>query len=227
MGFETVLGQASLFAHLDAAHLRALAQQLQHRRYDQEQIIFHKNDPGSTLYIIIAGKVKILLPSDEGENVIVAMLSTGEFFGELSLFDGAPRSATAVACEATEILTLDKDDFNRYLLDNPRAALVILSELSLRLRRTDELLSDAAFCNLATRLARRLLDLAHRYGQPAPNGAIHINLRLKQQDLADMTGATRESVNKVLKILKDHKLISWSKSFPTLLNPDALRQKAR
>jgi len=227
MGFESVLGQVSLFSHLPNESVEALGKQLQHRRYDREQIIFHKNDPGSTLYIIISGKVKILLPSPEGENVIVALLSTGEFFGELSLFDGAPRSATAVSADSTEILTLDKDDFNRYILENPRAALVILSELSLRLRRTDELLSDAAFCNLATRLAKRLMELAHRYGQPGANGAIRINLRLKQQDLADMSGATRESVNKVLKMLKEQRLIQWSKGIITLLDPAVMRHKAR
>ena len=227
MGFESILGQVSLFAHLPNESLENLAKQLQHRRYDREQIIFHKNDPGSTLYIIISGKVKILLPSSEGENVIVALLSTGEFFGELSLFDGAPRSATAVAAESTEILTLDKDDFNRYILENPQAALVILSELSLRLRRTDELLSDAAFCNLATRLAKRLTELANRYGQPGPQGGVRINLRLKQQDLADMSGATRESVNKVLKMFKEQQLIHWSKGIITLLEADAMRQKAR
>jgi len=227
MGFESVLGQVSLFAHLPNENLEVLGKQLQHRRFDREQIIFHKNDPGSTLYIIISGKVKILLPSAEGENVIVALLSTGEFFGELSLFDGAPRSATAVAAESTEILTLDKDDFNRYILENPRAAIVILSELSLRLRRTDELLSDAAFCNLATRLAKRLTDLASRYGQPGPQGAVRINLRLKQQDLADMSGATRESVNKVLKAFKEQRLIHWSKGIITLMEPGTMRHKAR
>ncbi len=228
MGFEAILSQASLFSHLPNEALNQLSGQLQHRRYEREQIIFHKNDPGSTLYIIIAGKVKIILPSPEGESVIVALLSTGEFFGELSLFDGAPRSATAVASEPTEILTLDKGDFNRYLLENPRAAVVILSELSLRLRRTDELLSDAAFCNLTTRLAKRLLELSKRYGQPGPDGkAIRINLRLKQQDLADMAGATRESVNKVLKSFKENNLLRWSKGYITLLDPDTLRRRSR
>lgn len=227
MGFESVLGQVSLFAHLPNETLKFLGSQLQHRRFDREQIIFHKNDPGSTLYIIISGKVKILLPSPEGENVIVALLSTGEFFGELSLFDGAPRSATAVAAESTEILTLDKDDFNRYILENPKAALSFLAELSLRLRHTDELLGDAAFCNLATRLAKRLMELAHRYGQPGPNGSIRINMKLKQQDLADMSGATRESVNKVLKMFKAQRLIHWSKGIISLLDPAIMRRKAR
>ncbi|MBI3024328.1 MAG: Crp/Fnr family transcriptional regulator [Candidatus Tectomicrobia bacterium] len=171
--------------------------------------------------------MKILLPSPEGENVIVALLSTGEFFGELSLFDGAPRSATAAAAESTEILTLDKDDFNRYILENPKAALTFLAELSLRLRHTDELLSDAAFCNLATRLAKRLMELAHRYGQPGPNGSIRINMKLKQQDLADMSGATRESVNKVLKMFKAQRLIHWSKGIISLLDPAIMRRKAR
>ncbi len=87
-----------------------LAAKLQRRRFERDQIIFHKNDPGSTLYIIISGKVKIVLPSAEGDAVLVALLSTGDFFGELSLFDGEPRSATSIAAEATDILTLDQED---------------------------------------------------------------------------------------------------------------------
>ncbi|MBT4094856.1 MAG: cyclic nucleotide-binding domain-containing protein, partial [Nitrospinaceae bacterium] len=108
--FESILAQVPLFSHLPDEGLAELAAKLHRRRFEREQIIFHKNDPGSTLYIIISGKVKIALPSSEGENVLVALLSTGDFFGELSLFDGEPRSATSIATEATDILTLDRDD---------------------------------------------------------------------------------------------------------------------
>ena len=89
MVFESILAQVPLFSHLPDEGLDELGGKLQRRRFEREQIIFHKNDPGSTLYIIISGKVKIVLPSAEGEAVLVALLSTGDFFGELSLFDGA------------------------------------------------------------------------------------------------------------------------------------------
>ncbi len=227
MVFESILAQVPLFSHLPDEGLDELGGKLQRRRFEREQIIFHKNDPGSTLYIIISGKVKIVLPSAEGEAVLVALLSTGDFFGELSLFDGEPRSATSIASEPTDILTLDQEDLFEYLRGNPNAAEEIFSELSLRLRRTDELLSDAAFCNLSTRLSKRILDLAERYGQPNEEGNTRINMRLRQQDLADMVGATRESVNKMLKTYKLKNLLSIKRGYITILDEGALRLRAR
>ncbi len=227
MVFESILAQVPLFSHLPDEGLDELGGKLQRRRFEREQIIFHKNDPGSTLYIIISGKVKIVLPSAEGEAVLVALLSTGDFFGELSLFDGEPRSATSIASEPTDILTLDQEDLFEYLRGNPNAAEEIFSELSLRLRRTDELLSDAAFCNLSTRLSKRILDLAERYGQPNEEGNTRINMRLRQQDLADMVGATRESVNKMLKTYKLKNLLSIKSGYITILDEGALRLRTR
>lgn len=225
--FESILAQVPLFSHLLNEGLDQLATKLHRRRFEHDQIIFHKNDPGSTLYIIISGKVKIALPSSEGEHVLVALLSTGDFFGELSLLDGEARSATAIAAEDTDILTLDRDDLLLYLSENPKASTVILSELSLRLRRTDELLGDAAFCNLSTRLSKRILDLSSRYGQPDENGKTRINMRLRQQDLADMVGATRESVNKTLKTYKQKALIDLTRGYLTILDDEGLRRSAR
>ena len=225
--FEAILAQVPLFKHLPDEGLSDLGKKLRQRRFERDQIIFHKNDPGSTLYIIISGKVKIALPSAEGENVLVALLSTGDFFGELSLFDGEPRSATSIAAESTDILTLDQADLFEYLMGNPMAAKEIFAELSMRLRRTDELLSDAAFCDLSTRLSKRILDLAERYGQSSEGGETKINLRLRQQDLADMVGATRESVNKMLKTYKLKGLIKLEKGYVSILDREALERRAR
>ncbi len=227
MAFETVLTQVPFFAQLSPSSLSDLSNQLHRRRYERDQTIFHKNDAGSALYIILSGKVKIILPSPEGENVIVALLSTGDFFGELSLFDNESRSASAVAAETAEMLTLDQPEFLHYITENPKVSISILAELSLRLRRTDELLSDAAFCNLPTRLAKRLLELSENYGQPGPSGQIKINFKLKQQDLADMVGSTRESVNKMLRSLKEKSIVSIQKGFIAILEPDLLRRRAR
>ncbi|HBK78613.1 MAG TPA: Crp/Fnr family transcriptional regulator [Nitrospinae bacterium] len=227
MVFEGILAQIPLFSHFGDEELTELTSKLHRRRFEKDQILFHKNDPGSTLYIIISGKVKIVLPSAEGDNVIVALLSTGDFFGELSLFDGEPRSATTIAVDSTEILTLAQEDFFRYLSLNPRASKEILGELSRRLRRTDELLSDAAFCNLSTRLSKRILELADRYGQPDEEGKTRVNMKLRQQDLADMVGATRESVNKMLKTYKQKSLIRVQRGFITIMDKEGLLLRAR
>jgi len=227
MVFEDILSKIPLFSHFADNELTELTKKIHRRRFEKNQIIFHKKDPGSSLYIITSGKVKIVLPSAEGENVLVALLSTGDFFGELSLFDGEPRSATAVAVEPTEILTLLQEDFFQYLSVNPNASKEILAELSLRLRRTDELLSDAAFCNLSTRLSKRILDLAHRFGQHNKENEIRINMKLRQQDLADMVGATRESVNKMLKTYKKKSLIQVQRGFITIIDLEGLKFRAR
>ncbi len=138
MAFETVLTQVPFFAQLSPSSLSDLSNQLHRRRYERDQTIFHKNDAGSALYIILSGKVKIILPSPEGENVIVALLSTGDFFGELSLFDNESRSASAVAAETAEMLTLDQPEFLHYITENPKVSISILAELSLRLRQKEK-----------------------------------------------------------------------------------------
>ncbi len=227
MVYETILSQVPFFSDLPSDTLAGLSERFHRRHFGKDQVIFHKDDVGSTLYIIMAGKVKIVLPSAEGENVIVAILSTGDFFGELSLFDGEPRSATAISTDSSEILTLDQEDFIRYIKANPDASIAILSELSLRLRRTDELLSDTAFCNLSIRLTKRLLELADRYGQKGDAGEVRINLKLRQQDLADMVGATRESVNKMLRSFQKKNLLQFDKGFITILDSKELTRQAR
>ncbi|MDA0999977.1 MAG: Crp/Fnr family transcriptional regulator [bacterium] len=222
MAYESLLSQIPFFSQLSPESISELSRRINRRRYEKDQIIFHKDDPGSMLYIILSGKVKITLPSPEGENVIVAILSTGDFFGELSLFDGESRSATATATEISEILTLDQKEFIHYISENPKVSINILAELSRRLRRTDELLSDAAFCSLGARLAKRILELSERYGEKISPKSTRLNLKLKQQDLADMVGATRESVNKMLRDFRSKEIIDFQKGIITILDRDAL-----
>lgn len=222
MTYESLLAQIPFFSQLPAEAISDLSRRINRRRYEKDHIIFHKDDPGSTLYVILSGKVKITLPSPEGENVIVAILSTGDFFGELSLFDGEPRSATATATEISEMLTLAQKEFIHFIAENPRVSANILAELSRRLRRTDELLSDAAFCNLSARLAKRILELSKRYGEEISPQKTRLNFKLKQQDLADMVGATRESVNKTLRTFRSKEIIDFQKGIITILDRDAL-----
>ncbi len=227
MVYESVLAHIPFFEQLPPRALGDLSQKLQRRRYTRNQIIFHKNDPGSTLYIIISGKVKIILPSPKGESVLVAILSTGDFFGELSLFDKERRSATAIAAESLETLTLDQTDFIHCIMENPKAVLAILAELSFRLRRTNELLIDSSISDLPARLARRLLELFERYGQPGEEKETRINFRIKQQDLADMVNSSRESVNKLLKEFKGKNLIQINRGYISIPDMEALRQYAK
>lgn len=174
---------------------------LRRRSFEGGEVICRKGDPGDTFYLILKGQVKIVLPSESGEEALLAVLDEGDFFGELSLIDGLPRSATIVTTEPTETLVVQREEFLGFLAENPVAAIDMLQVLSHRLRQANEVIADAAFLDVPGRLAKRLLDLAARYGEPSPNGTV-IKLRVTQHELAGMIGATRESVNKHLQAFR-------------------------
>jgi CRP/FNR family transcriptional regulator/CRP/FNR family cyclic AMP-dependent transcriptional regulator len=185
------------FADLHEEQASELAKSLVPRRFGPGQVIFHLGDPGGLLYIISRGKVKISHTTPEGQEVVLAILGPGDFFGELALLDDSPRSATAVALEPTETLTLHREEFIHYLTDNPDFALHVLKTLARNIRRLNTQLADIFFLDLPGRLARVLINLADQYGRRVTDGTV-IDLALTQTDLADMTGATRVSINKAL-----------------------------
>jgi CRP/FNR family transcriptional regulator/CRP/FNR family cyclic AMP-dependent transcriptional regulator len=213
-----------LFRELPPSRLAELAQMVRRRTYHRGETIFHKGDPGNSLYLITDGQVKIVLPSDTGEEMTLGVLEAGDMFGELALFDGRPRSATMVAVENTAVLLLYRDDFLGFVGRNPEVATALLGVLSRRLRATDEWIEDAIFLDVPGRLAKRLLDLADRHGKPTDRG-VEIDLKLTQQDLAAMVGATRESVNKHLGWMRDHRLITLDGQRIILLRPAELRKR--
>jgi len=221
---DRLLAQVPLFAELPPDRLRELAQMCRRRTYQRGETIFHKGDPGTGLYVLTDGQVKILLPSEIGEEALLAVLEPGDFFGELALFDGQPRSATVVAVTRAETLLLPRDDFLGFVTRNAEVAIALFGVLSRRLRATDELIEDAVFLDVPGRLAKRLLDLAARHGRQTEQG-IEIDLKLTQQDLAAMVGATRESVNKHLGWMRDHGLIQLDRQRIVVLRPDDLRKR--
>lgn len=221
-----LLSKTPLFAVLQEEDLEELAGATRTRTYERGDIICHKDDPGYTLYVIISGAVKISISSSEGDEIILAILTPGQFFGEMALFDEQPRSADAEAIQATEVLTVQREDLLRLLEKRPRMAITqLLKLLAQRLRATDELLQDAAFLDIPSRLAKRLLDLASTHGEKTPNG-IRINLRLTQQDLASMIGARRENVNRALAYYQSRGWLSKEGGHFTILNEPQLRQRA-
>ena len=221
---EQLLRHAALFAEVPPARLDALAQLVRRRAYQRGETIFHKGDPGNAVYLVTRGQVKIVLPAETGEEAVLGLLEPGDLFGELALFDGLPRSATMVALENVETLLLHRDDFLRFVAQHPEVGLGLLAVLSRRLRATDELLEDAVFLDVPGRLAKRLLELAERHGQQTDQG-IQIGVKLTQQDLAGMIGATRESVNKHLSWLRDRGVIQLDRQRITVLRPEELRKR--
>ena len=219
-----LLAQVPLFAGLTPEELRGLAALLQRRRYAAGEVIFHEGDAGTALYIIENGEVKIVLGSAEGKEVVLGLLGPGDFFGELALLDGEPRSANAVARDACSLLLIRREDFLQFLVDEPRVAVNLLAVLSGRLRRTDQLVHDAAFLDVRARLIRVFLNLAQTRGQAGPRGIV-VTSRLTQADLANMVGATRESINKWVRFYEQKGLVHHSRGRLTLLDLRRLREE--
>jgi len=202
-----ILKQSLLFNSLENADLEGLISSMRVQALKQGQALFHKGDEGTALYIVKRGAIKIVLPSKIGDEIIVTIFTVNDFFGEMALLDGEPRSANAVAIEPTEVFVLNRNNFLSFLKSNINAIQSILSSLSKRLRLTDEFLEDTCFLGISARLAKKLVELAESYGKKEEN-LVNINLNLTQKELGDMIGATRESTNKELKMLRDRGLIS-------------------
>jgi CRP/FNR family transcriptional regulator/CRP/FNR family cyclic AMP-dependent transcriptional regulator len=222
---SAMLRQVPLFAPLSDHDLTTIEAIAQRRRFRRGEIIFHRGDPGATLYVILSGRVRIFSPSEDGSEVVLGLLWPGEFFGELSLLDGQPRSASAQALDDCEMLVISREDFRRFLHNEPGASIVVLEVLSSRLRRTDQLLEDAAFLDVPGRLAKRLLELLEKHGEATPDG-IRIRMRLTHAELAAMVGATRESITKAMKRFVRAGIVASHSHHIVVRAPDALRRRA-
>lgn len=210
------------FAQLTSSELHELSRSLVRRRFNAGQTIFHLGDPGGLLYIVDTGKVKIYYPNAEGQEVTLAILGQNDFFGELALFDDEPRSATAETLEPTYTFTLAREEFIRYVGQNPDFAMKVMSTLAKRIRAMNEQISDVFFLDLPGRLARKLLQLADDHGEKVEDG-IFIPLHLTQTDLAEMTGATRVSVNKALRRFRKQGWVSVAGRRFTVHDPAELQ----
>lgn len=222
MSRRDLLSHSPLFSQLTPAELEKVAALLRPRRYRAGEPVFREGDPGTALYVIETGEVKILLGGSDGKEVVLSLLGPGEFFGELALLDGEPRSADAVATVPTEMLVLAREDFLRFLREVPTVSVNMLAALSRRFRRTDRLVHDAAFSDVRTRVTRLLIELAETRGKPGPGG-VTIGARLTQGDLASMVGATRESINKCLRSYAAQGLLRHERGRLVLLNVERLR----
>jgi CRP-like cAMP-binding protein len=220
MAESALLSQVPLFAKLPLDALVELGTRLRRRRHEKGDAIFYEGDPGLSLCIVQSGHVKLALISAEGRELIIDLLGPGDVFGELALLDGEPRSANAVATEATELLLLERDEFIRFLLDRPIIAVELLGIMSRRLRRDAALMEDAAFLDVPARLARTILRLAEESASGPP-----VTPRLNQRDLAGLTGTTRETLNKWLGFFQEQGLIGLHKGRISVLEPRRLRQR--
>lgn len=201
------LATIPFFSGLDPAALDHVAAGMRSRRFRRGEVIFHLGDPGDALFILLTGDVKISLPSDTGDEAILATLGPGAVFGELALLDGAPRSATATAMSPTEAVVLPRDRFRELIATEAGVRDALLASIAGELRRLTTHVEELHFLDITGRLAARLVRLASEGGTAAPGGAVRLRANLTQGDLAAMVGCTRQSVNKLLGQFTDDGLI--------------------
>jgi CRP-like cAMP-binding protein len=220
-----ILAKVPLFSGLPAEERERLGRRLFSRRYARGTVIFLEGDEGTALCLIAEGWIRIQLTGADGREVVLNVYGPGDFFGELALLDGEPRSADAIAQDAAWVFWLQRADFAAFLASHPRAAMTMLASLSRRLRHTTRVVRDATLRDVPARLARVLLDLAARHGQAIPQG-IRIESRMTQAELAAMVSASRESVNRALRGFEQRGLIDWDSSRITIKRPEQLRVRA-
>jgi CRP/FNR family cyclic AMP-dependent transcriptional regulator len=223
---ETLAG-IPFFSGLDSASLERVGAGMRMRRFRRGEVIFHQGDPGDALFIVMTGAIKIMLPSDTGDEAILATLRPGDVFGELALLDGAPRSATATTLEATETLILPRDQFRELLATEPAIRDALLAAIAGELRRLTNHVEELHFLDITGRLASRLARLAAESGTTLPDGSIRLRSPLTQGDLAAMIGCTRQSVNKLLGMFTDDGLIRLDRESIVVLDLDRLLQASR
>lgn len=221
------LAAVPLFAGLDADGLEGLAKGMRVRRFRRGETVFHLGDPGDALFIVMAGSIKITLPADTGDEAILTTLRPGDFFGELALLDGAPRSATAVAIEPTETYILARERFRELIATEPVMREALLATLAAEVRRLTHHVEELHFLDITGRLASRLARLAAEPGASRlPDGSIRLAGPLTQGDLAAMIGCTRQSVNKLLGLFTDDGLIRLEKDRIVIVDLEGLGRNA-
>lgn len=218
------LGKSGLLGRLPSEDLARFEPVAARRAYRRGEVIFHQGDPGDTLHVLASGRVKVLVTAESGEQAVLAILGPGDCFGELSLIDGEPRSATVEALEPVQSVALLRSDFLRLVLTNPRTIEHLLCTLTARIRRTSEVVADLAFLDIEGRLAKKLLELAEEHGRSTEDG-MEIELPITQGDLAAMIGATRTSVNRALTWYEDHGAIQRRGRRIIIRDSDRLRRR--
>lgn len=221
-----VLRRAPLFATLDDEAFRLLTDELTEVDLSRGASVFHEGDQGDQLYFIVSGKVKLGRTAPDGRESLLAILGPGELFGEMALFDPSPRTATATAVSETRLAGLRNESLRALLQSRPEISSQLLQALARRLRRTNDSLSDLVFSDVPGRVAKALIDLSERFGRPAIDGIL-VAHELTQEELAQLVGASRETVNKALAEFVQRGWLRLEARAVVILDVNRLRQRSR
>ena len=223
---DDVVRRAPLFAGLDDEAAAALLSSTTSVELTRGQALFSEGEPGQHLYVIVAGKIKLGRTSGDGRENLLTVLGPGEMFGELSLFDPGPRTATATAVSDARLISLGHNDLRAWLTGRPEVAQHLLGALARRLRRTNETLADLVFSDVPGRVAKALLDLARRFGRETDTSLL-VAHDLTQEELAQLVGASRETVNKALADFAARGWLRLEARAVVLLDAERLSRRAR
>jgi CRP/FNR family transcriptional regulator, cyclic AMP receptor protein len=223
---EDVLRRAPLFEALSEEDASALRSGIITVQLNRGERLFSEGDTGDKLYIILSGKIKLTKAAPDGRENLLSVHGPGEMFGELSLFDPIPRTSSATAVTNAELAGVAHEDLRSWLATRPEVAMHLLQALAKRLRRINEVKADLVFTDVPGRVAKALLDLAERFGAPTPAG-IQVNHDLTQEELAQLVGASRETVNKALADFAARGWLQLAAKSVLLTDIDRLRKRAR
>lgn len=215
------LATVPLFKSLDAHEREHFAELVREKTYPKGSVILFEDDPGDALFIVRSGRVKVVLLSEDGREVILSLLDVGEYFGELSLIDDQPRSAHVIAMEESALLVLRREDFRRRVDASPGVAWVLLQVLSRRLRRADEKIGSLVLLDVPGRIARMLLDAAEEIDSDL------IDKPLTHQTIAQVIGASRETVSRAMREFQELGWVSTERRRIRLLDKAALRERSQ
>jgi CRP/FNR family transcriptional regulator, cyclic AMP receptor protein len=194
---DLIIRQAPLFSALDDEAASSLRESMASEKLSKGKVLFREGQEGDRLYVVVQGKIKLGTTSGDGRENLLGIFGPGQMFGELSLFDPKPRTATATAVTDSRLVSLAYDAVIGLVTSHPQTSLEVLRRLAQRLRESNEIVSDLVFDDVPGRVAKQIMNLGERFGTLKDDG-LHVNHDLTQEELAHLVGASRETVNKSL-----------------------------
>jgi CRP-like cAMP-binding protein len=222
---DEILARAGIFQGVEPSAVAALTNQLQRVDFARGHTVFAEGSPGDRLYIIVSGKVKIGRRAEDGRENLLTILGPSDMFGELSIFDPGPRTSSATTVSKSSAVWMDRNALRAWIADRPEIAEQLLRVLARRLRRTNNILADQIFTDVPGRVAKQLLELAAQFGTQEGT-AVRVSHDLTQEEIAQLVGASRETVNKALADFTSRGWISLEGKSALISHPERLARRA-
>ncbi len=225
-GVQDTLARAGIFQGVDPDAVAALIGEMETEKFPKGSTIFDEGEPGDRLYIIVEGKVKLARHAPDGRENLLSVMGPSDMFGELSIFDPGPRTSSAICVTDVTVATMDSTMLRTWIDDHPEISQQLLRVLARRLRRTNASLADLIFTDVPGRVAKTLLQLANRFGSHE-GGALRVNHDLTQEEIAQLVGASRETVNKALATFAHRGWIRLEGKSVLIVDTEHLARRAR